>query len=312
MHDTIYLKGIDSIMYSEVLQELNKKIEWSLEQKIDHTIGTIETFIYKTNKTPYISFSGGKDSTVLLDIARRFINPDMKAVFCNTGNEYPEIVNFVKQTDNVTIIHPTKKIKDIIETYGFPLISKETSYKVFQARTTKSERLLDIRLTGGGGKIGKIPEKWKFLIDAPFQISDRCCYYLKKKPFQKYEKETEELPIIGVMTSESRMRKMSYAKRGECNSFETKIVTSYPLSIWTDKDIWDYIHKFNVPYCCLYDNEEVKRTGCMFCGFGAQFKNECRFDVLKKEHERIFNIIMNYENNGITYKEALEYIGIEI
>ena len=52
----------------------------------------------------YISFSGGIDSTVLLDIARKR-HPDIEAVYSNTGLEYPEIQSFVKSFDNVSIIN---------------------------------------------------------------------------------------------------------------------------------------------------------------------------------------------------------------
>lgn len=81
------------------IQELNTRQGWTLSQKIDHAVGTVEAFLSRTGKVPYVSFSGGKDSTVLLDIVRRFVDRDIKAVFCNTGNEYPEIVRFVRSTE---------------------------------------------------------------------------------------------------------------------------------------------------------------------------------------------------------------------
>lgn len=71
----------------------------------------------------YISFSGGKDSTVLLDIARQEF-PELKAVFVNTGLEYPEIVQFVKTFDNVEIIRPDKSFKQVLTEYGYPLVNK--------------------------------------------------------------------------------------------------------------------------------------------------------------------------------------------
>ena len=81
----------------------------------------------------YVSFSGGKDSTVLLHIAREMY-PDIKAVFINTGLEYPEIVQFVKTFDNVDIIRPKMSFRQVIEKYGYPFISKEVSECVYGAR----------------------------------------------------------------------------------------------------------------------------------------------------------------------------------
>lgn len=80
-----------------------------------------------------VSFSGGKDSTVLLDIARQ-IYPDIHAVFSNTGLEYPEIQRFVREHEDVDIITPEMRFTDVISTYGYPLISKEVAEAIHYAR----------------------------------------------------------------------------------------------------------------------------------------------------------------------------------
>ena len=84
----------------------------------------------------YISFSGGKDSTVLLHIARE-LYPDIEAVFVNTGLEYPEIQSFVKTFDNVTILRPKMRFDEVIKKYGYPIISKDVSNKICGARKGK-------------------------------------------------------------------------------------------------------------------------------------------------------------------------------
>lgn len=104
------------------IETLQERQRWTLEQKIDHAVATVESYIARTGKTPYVSFSGGKDSTVLLDLVRRFVSKEVKGVFCNTGNEFPEIVRFARSTPNVTVIHPKQTVKAVLATYGFPLI----------------------------------------------------------------------------------------------------------------------------------------------------------------------------------------------
>lgn len=78
------------------IAELRERQSWPLMKKIDHALFTIDTFLGRTEGKAYVAFSGGKDSTVLLDLCR-IIKPDIKACFVNTGNEYPDIVRFVRE-----------------------------------------------------------------------------------------------------------------------------------------------------------------------------------------------------------------------
>ena len=81
----------------------------------------------------YISFSGGKDSTVLLDIARR-LYPNLKAMFVDVPTQYTELREFASKFDNVDIVKPKISFVQVCEKYGFPLISKEVSECVQGAR----------------------------------------------------------------------------------------------------------------------------------------------------------------------------------
>ena len=87
----------------------------------------------------YISFSGGKDSTVLLDLVRN-LYPNVPAVFVDTGLEYPEIREFVKTFDNVTWLKPKMNFRKVIEKYGYPFISKEVSGVVYDSRMHLKKR----------------------------------------------------------------------------------------------------------------------------------------------------------------------------
>jgi 3'-phosphoadenosine 5'-phosphosulfate sulfotransferase (PAPS reductase)/FAD synthetase len=150
------------------------------------------------------------------------------------------------------------------------------------------------------------------MLQAPFEVSEKCCDVLKKAPFHIYNKETGLFPIIGTMADESRLRLQKWLQHG-CNLFDTDKTASYPLSIWTESDIWTYISKFNVKYSPIYD-KGCKRTGCMFCGFGCHLEKGMfnRFDILKHLHLKAYQTFMAYKNNGVTYREALEYIGIKL
>lgn len=257
------------------LSDLHTRQAWPLNQKIDHTVGAIEAFVNyckEHGRAPYASFSGGLNSTVLLDLARRYVDPNMPGVFCSTGNEYPEIVRFVRHTKNVTIIRPTMTPREVMARYGFPLVSKEQAHAMRDIQTSKSEKLRNYRLYGDGIRTcGILARRWRYLITEPYMTSEKCYELLKKRPFAKYNRSTQSLPMVGTMAGESKRREMTYINRGGCNIFSDDPTKTHsaPLSIWTNTDCWDYIHRFDVPYCSIYDVPGIDRTGCVFCGFGA-------------------------------------------
>ena len=104
-----------------------------LERKVGITCARLTEFYTHFDGKVFVSFSGGKDSTVLLHIARALF-PDIRALFLDTGLEYPEIKEFVKSFDNVDIRRPEMSFKKVIETVGYPVISKEMSQYISEYR----------------------------------------------------------------------------------------------------------------------------------------------------------------------------------
>ena len=201
-------------------EDLKEMQAWPLERKIQVTqTRLIEWYQYYDGKV-YVSFSGGEGSTVLLDMAHR-IYPDIEAVFIDTGLEYPEIRTFVKTFDGVTWLKPKMNFRQVIEKYGYPLISKEQAAFIQECRTTNSEKLRAIRLNGNKYGRGKISKRWVPLITAPFKISDKCCDAMKKTPAKQFEKRTGKTAIIATMATESAQRASNWMMYG-CNAFEKK------------------------------------------------------------------------------------------
>ena len=276
----------------------------NINQKIDHAIMVIERFCAEITN-PVISFSGGKDSTVLMHLIRKVMKKDIPAVFVNTGNEYPEIIRFAaKKFGNTTVIRPKHRLVDIIGKYGFPLISKEYSKMIYELRngTKNSNRYLTGVQSNGKYNCFTLPKKYHYLINVPFSCSDRCCNFLKKTPTRKYNS------ITGEMGVESLERRTAWVLTG-CNAFR-KHSKSKPLSIWTERDIWEYKRLFNVEFCELYNDPRIVRTGCMFCGFGATFEKISRFETLMERYPKAYNCFLKIENNGITYRQALNTVGV--
>ena len=253
----------------------------------------------------YVSFSGGKDSTVLLHQVRK-LYPEVPAVFVDTGLEYPEIRQFVKTIENVTWLRPKMPFHKVIEKHGYPVVSKENAEKIHDISSTKSDKLRNKRLYGDAKGNGKLSEKWKYLLNAPFAISGKCCLELKKKPIKRYERMSNNKMFIGTMTGDSRLRKSYYLRVG-CNSFEDRRPASRPLSIWKEKDIWDYISKYNLSYSTIY-GMGYGRTGCMFCMFGVHMETgENRFQRMARTHPKQYKYCIEKLGLG----DVLDYLKID-
>lgn len=357
----------------------------------------------------YVSFSGGKDSTVLVDIVRNECKyKHIPLMFVDVPTQYPELKQHVKTFDNVDIVKPAMGFAQVCEKYGFPIFSKEVSECVYGARkyltsliesgeistgrqtdhthTSLINSLEDVHIANllGGGKKHKysyetqrvlgtvglynsikssneegydkqnqiranIPnvdksaysqEKYKFMLEAPFEISPKCCNIMKKAPAHKYHKDTGRNPITAQMADESRLRTQQWIQNG-CNGFDLAIPTSNPMSFWTEQDVLLYIKEKNLPICSVYGDVVVDynvmgqcegqmsfydygmsdtekpflkttgcdRTGCTLCAFGCHLDKEpTRFQRLKETHPKFHNLLYVIKNNGMTYAEALDWI----
>lgn len=307
-------------------QELKELQSMSMSQKVQTTIAKILEFWTNTEGNCYLSCSGGADSMVLHDICDRMyqngiIPTPIKVVFDDTGLEEPTVKATAMAIPNVQIVKPKMSFYEVLTRKGYPIISKEVSECVDQARknldlgTTqyfyRTQKLLGVAKDKNGNKSLYNKEKYKCLINAPFRISNQCCNIMKKNPL----KHLKEKPIIGTMTEESTLRKQTWYKVG-CNSFYGK-VASRPLSFWTKQDTMEYIKERNLKIAGCYgevievDNNGneclkgcgtrlkfsgVQRSGCIFCLFGITQDTlkggTNRFSLLKATQPKLYDYCM--------------------
>lgn len=283
-----------------------------LSAKIVHAQERIRQWYEHYDGQVYVSFSGGKASEVLLYLVRE-LYPDVEAVFVDTSNEWPEVRQYATTISPLTILRPKRDFRKIISEYGYPVISKRVARVVRYAQQGKPWALnaLDNKFASGDIKTVGRMKKWKFLVDAPYKVSDICCDITKHQPIRAYEKSTGKHPYIGLQACESMERKMAWKEHG-CNSYDTKTASSKPLSIWTDDDIWKYIKGNCLGYCKLYDLGYT-RTGCCYCMFGIQFdKTPNRFQRMRQTHPKLFEYCMRpTESNGLGLQEVLKHLGVD-
>lgn len=255
----------------------------------------------------------------------------------------------VKYVDeNGREIHWTKP--DILQTFGFPVLSKEIAAKIetLANPTEKNKTVRHAIVTGETGEYGgyqknsrmKMSQKWlnKFGGYAnaeegveyqipDFQVSAKCCYYLKEKPCDDWAKKHNSVPFLGLMASEGGRRTKSLRLNG-CNYFGKSTIRSAPFAIFGRQDLLQLALDLNVPVPEIYGAIERKedgtlyttkaqRTGCSMCGFGIHLeKRPHRFDQLKERNIKEWEFWMfkccTDPETGEKYGWArvLDYIGV--
>lgn len=299
-------------------EELRAMQAWPLEQKIQSTQENILEWYRHFNGKVSLSFSGGKDSWVLVNLARQ-VCPDIPAVYVDTGVEYPEIREFVRSVPNVTWLHPVMSFAQVVERYGYPVISKDVAKRIYYARKGSQWAIRHLNGQNTDGTQSWYAQrymKWRSLVDAPFPISDYCCQAMKKQPFRKYVRETGNVSILGTMASESMRREGAFLKTG-CNAYNKKEPSSQPMSFWTEQDVLQYLKQTGLPYASVYGDiveqggklvtTGVQRTGCMFCMFGLHLEKEPnRFQRMALTHPKQHDFCISKLGCG----RVLDYIGV--
>lgn len=221
----------------------------------------------------YVSFSGGKDSTVLAYLAARYLSSfrtppwELNLVFVNTGLEYPEIQKFVNEyadwlrkkfprvTINLTRLRPKMNVRQVVTKYGYSIISKDVALRIETARRSPDSRSMKLLrgevLRADGEKSMYNCEKWGYLLTAPFLISDRCCGIMKKSPAKSYEHRADVKPMTATMADEGRRRFLTWTATG-CNAFDGKRPMGKPMSFWTEQDVLRFIVERGLPYASVY------------------------------------------------------------
>lgn len=221
----------------------------------------------------YVSFSGGKDSTVLAYLAARYLSSfrtppwELNLVFVNTGLEYPEIQKFVNEyadwlrrefprvTVNLHRLRPKMNIREVVTKYGYSIVSKEVADCITDAKrnpnSLRMKRLRGEAVRNDGKPSAYNCEKWEFLLYAPFNISAKCCAIMKKSPLKTYAHKTGYQATTATMAEESRLRMTHWLNTG-CNAFEGKRPMGKPMSFWTEQDVLQFIVDHQLPYASVY------------------------------------------------------------
>ena len=290
---------------------------------------------------------GGLDSIVLLLFLRR-IGIDIPAISVSSLED--KSIQAVHKELGIIRITPGKPKTQILQEYGFPVISKKIAGRIdtLQHPTEKNKTVRHAIITGECGAQGhyaknsrmKMPQKWLKLFAgyenenegtnykiAPFLVSNKCCLYMKEQPCEKWAKEHNSRPFIGLMASEGGQREEALIEHG-CNYFGKNVIRSAPFAPFLRQDLLQLALDLNVPVPEIYGEIARKpdgtlyttgaqRTGCSMCGFGVHMeKRPHRFDQLRQRNPKEWEFWMyrccTDPKTGEKYGwgRVLDYIGV--
>lgn len=224
----------------------------------------------------YLAFSGGKDSCVIKALA------DMAGVkydahYRITSVDPPELVKFIKEK------HP------------------------------------DVSLDFPRDKDGKVVTMWNLIPKKkmpPTRIMRYCCQALKEDGGEGRD------TITGVRWAESSRRRRRWGGIQIQDNDKTNIdpdnmdedMVRYcmqskgfilnPIIDWDDNEVWEFIHRFNIPYCELYD-KGFKRLGCIGCPMSSHKVEELeKYPKFKIAYLRAFDRMLEQRGDGGEWKTA--------
>lgn len=290
---------------------------------------------------------GGLDSITLL-LFLRSIGIDIPAVSVSSLED--KSIQRIHRQLGIIPLKPLKSKLDVINEFGFPVLSKEIAGKIdlLQRPTEKNATVRHAIITGttgdyGGNRTGtrmKLSRCWleKFAgyenenegvnySIAPFKVSDKCCYYLKEKPCDDYARAHNSYPYLGLMASEGGRRQKSLMMHG-CNYYGKSVTRSCPFAIFSRQDILRLALDLHVPVPEIYGTIEhrddgalyttrAQRTGCSMCGCGIHMeKRPHRFDRLREDNPKEWEFWMlrcatdPATGEKFGWGRVLDYIGV--
>lgn len=304
----------------------------------------------RRNEKNYAVSVGGLDSITLLALVRDELgDPDVPGISVSVLED--KSIQAVHKEMGVIPIKPLKSKVQILQEYGFPVVSKLAAAKISRLQTPGDDSpIIRAYMTGDMGAWGnyghndrfKLPDKWVepfggLYADmrpdlnckcAPFKVSDQCCYWLKELPVQQYQQEHDIWPFLGLMQSEGGRRQYSLRMHG-CNYVGETTARSCPLNYFSRQDLLQLALDLHVHVPEIYGEivrdpdgtlrtTKAQRTGCSMCGFGIHLdKRPHHFDYLKESNPKEWHFWM-YEcctdpDTGEKYGwgRVLDWIGVQ-
>ena len=277
-------KEVDYLQLAEKLSQKTKKEHVVVKEDCD-SFDIMETSeaerlgksqILNSNIEVFlVSFSGGKDSQVLLDLVSRTIPAsDFIIVYSDTGYELP------------TSLELYDEVQDFYE----------QKYPGIRFELAKNHQ--------------QVLQYWDEM-GSPSNIHRWCCgvmktapLYIKLKKIVGKGRQPHVLSFIGTRADES-LRRSTYSKIAK-DAKHTNVVNVSPILEWSTTEVWLYILFYNLPFNKAY-RMGLGRVGCVSCPFGSDWNDYlCNHIFPKTTKPFLDKLNLIATRNGV--KDVHDYI----
>jgi len=218
----------------------------------------------------FVSFSGGKDSTVVSDMVRKAVgNPSIIHIFGDTTLEFPQtyeyIARFRKENRKTPVLKAVNSEQDFLslcEIFGPPSRTLRWCCNMF--------------------KTGFISER----IRGTFQNSKT-----KNKEEEEIEKKKKILTFYGVRRSESASR--NHYERESIGKKISKQMVASPIIDWFDHDIWLYLLTTGIDFNEAY-RLGYSRVGCWCCPNNSRWSQFLAEIYMPEQSKSFHDILYNF------------------
>ncbi|WP_431819285.1 phosphoadenosine phosphosulfate reductase family protein (plasmid) [Bacillus thuringiensis] len=291
---------------------------FNLEMAIEDALFRIRREYKRTNGKIYLSFSGGKDSTILAELIKMADLPTkIPFVFADTRIELDATVRHVKNYpyDNIHILKPRKPFGQILKEYGKPAMGKTKSELMGTYQRNIDQPLSKARtrqlISGEAEKAGEkqgyrsqialsIKQFHMLHPDLEYKVANMCCQYMKKFPFYDFAREHDmNGAFTGVRTAEGGQRALAYKSCVMLKSIgkgknKRDYLMSMPIIDWTDEICEEFIKKYNVKLSDAYEVYGADRTGCIGCPFSRNLSKDLK---------------ILFDHEPLKYKASMKWLG---
>lgn len=241
--------------YADKFVQANRsRYKFIVREAVDYIKNSTKDY---TAKDMFVSFSGGKDSTVTSDIVRRALSePKILHIFGDTTLEFPETMRYV---DRFKKEHPQT-----------PVLSSRNKDKDF--------------------------EELCKLVGPPSRVMRWCCTIFKTGAIQRkiktlFRNKNKIITFYGIRRSESASRS-KYERETEGSKI-TKQITISPIIDWMDFDVWLYMLTTKIDFNYAY-RLGYARVGCWCCPNNSGWSEFLSKIHMPQQSERFRQMLIDF------------------